>query len=716
MLIAVVKYQEQGMRSELTDEFSKQSRKVCASVARDVWMMLRTQHETVLNKVTADLNVARDALQTRGGISFAEENVTWDAINQYTKTSQQLSLPKMMVGPKWLGQNTSMSDESPIVDHVQNMVGGTCTIFQRMNEAGDMLRVCTNVKKLDGTRAIGTFIPATNPDGAPNPVISTVLKGNTFNGRAYVVNDWYLTAYEPILDEQKEVVGVLYVGVQQEAVKELRQGIMDLVVGKTGYVYILGGSGQQRGDYVISKDGKRDGENIWEAKDAAGHPFIQSIINKALITKDGECEFEYYDWQNKGEAKPRGKIAAATYFAPWDWVIGASTYESDFQDGLITVERTLARLTIWSVIGAFIVCVVLGTLAAILGKRISGGIRQTADTLKDLAQGDGDLTVRFELKDIEHEDEVGRMHRHFNDFVDKIRSVIVDISNNAQTLVSSATQLSQTATQLASGSEETTAQSTSVAAAAEQMSTNMQGMASGTEEMSANVKTVAAAVEEMTASISEVAKNAEHAAQIAGEASNLAQTSNQNIGQLGEAADAIGKVIETIQDIAEQTNLLALNATIEAARAGDAGKGFAVVANEVKDLAKQTAEATEDIRHRIEGIQSSTGLAVTSIGNISEVIAKVNEVSRTIASAVEEQSITTREIAQNVAQTATAAETVSTGVQQSASAAQEITHNIARVDDAARQGAEGAGKTQTASEQLSGLGQQLQHLVDQFKV
>ena len=155
----------------------------------------------------------------------------------------------------------------------------------------------------------------------------------------------------------------------------------------------------------------------------------------------------------------------------------------------------------------------------------------------------------------------------------------------------------------------------------------MQGMASGTEEMSANVKTVAAAVEEMTASISEVAKNAEHAAQIAGEASNLAQTSNQNIGQLGEAADAIGKVIETIQDIAEQTNLLALNATIEAARAGDAGKGFAVVANEVKDLAKQTAEATEDIRHRIEGIQSSTGLAVTSIGNISEVIAKVNEVS-----------------------------------------------------------------------------------------
>jgi methyl-accepting chemotaxis protein len=203
---------------------------------------------------------------------------------------------------------------------------------------------------------------------------------------------------------------------------------------------------------------------------------------------------------------------------------------------------------------------------------------------------------------------------------------------------------------------------------------------------------------------------------VAGNAATMAQSSNETIGQLGNAADEIGKVIQVIQDIAEQTNLLALNATIEAARAGDAGKGFAVVATEVKALAKQTAEATEDIRGKIEGIQSSTSLAVKSIGSISEVIQQVNEISRTIASAVEEQSVTTREIAQNVAQTSSAAETVSVGVTQSAMASKEITQNIAGVDQAAKQTAQGAAQTQTAGVELSKLAEELQSLVGQFQV
>ena len=220
----------------------------------------------------------------------------------------------------------------------------------------------------------------------------------------------------------------------------------------------------------------------------------------------------------------------------------------------------------------------------------------------------------------------------------------------------------------------------------------------------------------MTASITEIAKNAEHASTVAGNAAQLVEVSNTNIGQLGQAANEIGNVIETIHDIAEQTNLLALNATIEAARAGDAGKGFAVVATEVKELAKQTADATEDIRRRIEGIQSSTGEAVDSIGQISKVIQQVNDVSSTIASAVEEQSITTKEIAQNVTQTSDASQTVSIGVAESASATQEITRNIAQVDRAARETALGASRTQTAGTELSKLSEELQTLVGKFRV
>ena len=366
------------------------------------------------------------------------------------------------------------------------------------------------------------------------------------------------------------------------------------------------------------------------------------------------------------------------------------------------------------VIGFSVVGIVLGiVLAFFITRMIVKPIKRTVDIIKDIAQGEGDLTRRL---DDSAKDEVGELAGWFNIFLEKLQGIMKQIAINAKTLAGSSTELSATASQLASGAEETTNQSSTVASAAEEMAANMNNMAAASEQMTTNVKTVAAATEQMTASISEIAKNAEQASTVAGNAATMAQSSNETIGQLGNAADEIGKVIQVIQDIAEQTNLLALNATIEAARAGDAGKGFAVVATEVKELAKQTAEATEDIRGKIEGIQSSTGLAVKSIGSISEVIHQVNEISRTIASAVEEQSVTTKEIAQNVAQTSHAAETVSVGVTQSAMASKEITQNIAGVDQAAKQTAQGAAQTQTAGVELSKLAEELQTLVGQFRV
>ena len=354
-------------------------------------------------------------------------------------------------------------------------------------------------------------------------------------------------------------------------------------------------------------------------------------------------------------------------------------------------------------------------LALAFGLILSYSITRPIGLTVGLARriADGDLTQEIPLN---QRDEIGQLAHTMNTMVRRLREIMSKVGNEGKTLAAASTELSATATQLAGGAEETTAQSATVAAAAEEMSANMSTMAAASEQMSANIKTVAAAVEEMTASIGEVARNAEQAAGVAQDAAHLAQNSNDKIGQLSAAADAIGKVIEVIQDIAEQTSLLALNATIEAARAGDAGKGFAVVATEVKELARQTAEATEDIRKRIEAIQGSTGEAVSSIGQITEAISKVNDVSRTIASAVEEQSITTREIAQNVAQTAGASDTVSQGVSQSATASREISRNMVGVDISAKQAALGAAQTQQAGQELSKLAEGLQELVGQFRV
>ncbi len=376
----------------------------------------------------------------------------------------------------------------------------------------------------------------------------------------------------------------------------------------------------------------------------------------------------------------------------------------------LQAANTRAVIIVVSVAG---VALTLGIVISILlARSIIKPIINTSQALQDIAEGEGDLTRRL---DDSHQDELGTMAKWFNLFVSRIESVIREMAGNATTLTTESTELLATATDLTNGAGETSKQSASVAAGAEEMSANMNNMASSAGQVSDNIKTVAAAVEEMLASVTDVAQNAQNAAGVADNASKLANQSNERISELGAAADEIGKVIEVIQDIAEQTNLLALNATIEAARAGEAGKGFAVVATEVKELAKQTGDATEDIRKRVQGIQSSPSDAVTSIGEISGVITQVNEVSRVIATSVDEQSSTMKEIAQNVAQTASAAEVISTGVAESASASSEITQTIAGVDQTARLSAAGAEQTQKAGEGLSNLAEQLQSLVNQFK-
>jgi len=269
----------------------------------------------------------------------------------------------------------------------------------------------------------------------------------------------------------------------------------------------------------------------------------------------------------------------------------------------------------------------------------------------------------------------------------EVKDAVRGITQNAQALATSSEELTSLSQQMGATAEETSTQANVVAAAAEQVSRNVQTVATGTEEMSASIR--------------EIAKNANDAAKVATSAVKVANTTNQTVAKLGESSAEIGKVIKVITSIAQQTNLLALNATIEAARAGEAGKGFAVVANEVKELAKETAKATEDISQKIEAIQGDTQGAVQAIAQIGEIINQINDISNTIASAVEEQTATTNEITRSVTE--------------AAKGSVEIAQNITGVAQAARSTTEGASDTQRASAALAKMATELQMLVSRFK-
>ena len=286
----------------------------------------------------------------------------------------------------------------------------------------------------------------------------------------------------------------------------------------------------------------------------------------------------------------------------------------------------------------------------------------------------------------------------------------------ASTLSAASTELSSIASQTAGGVRNVSERASTVAAAAEESSTNTTSVAAGMEQASASLASVASATEEMSATIGEIASNAEKARAVSEQAGVQAQNISSLMQQLGQAAQKIGQVTETITDISSQTNLLALNATIEAARAGAAGKGFAVVANEIKELARQTATATEDIKGRINGVQTSTSSAISDIEKITEVIREVGAIVASIAAAIEEQAVVTKDVAGNIAQASSGVQNVNELVAQTAAVSRSIASDVSEVTSEVGEIRNGGEQVQASAAELSRIAEQLNTIVYQFKI
>ncbi len=398
-------------------------------ITQGVYNLVETENEAVQEQLSSSLNIAHCILEDYGKINISEdEKITWTAIDQFSRESTVIELPKMFVGNQWLGQNDDLNLETIVVDKITQLTGASATIFQRMNDKGDMLRVATNVKNRKQKRAIGTYISATHSDNTPNPVIADILQDKIYKGRAFVVNMWYLTMYQAIKNDEGKIIGMLYVGIPQKNVENrIRQAILQTQVGTTGYIYILGGTGEHQGHYIISQYGKRDGENIWESKDHDGNYVIQEIVKKALPLSQREMTTIRYIWQNPNDLHPRWKVARLAYYKPWDWVIGVSTYEDEFlnyrtvlSNGRINMIRSMSMAACISI---FVILI----FATVMTRTIVHPIKEIKDAAETVMHGNFNIKIN-----VNSQDEVGILSQSFNLMTDKINQTLEELKKSEQ--------------------------------------------------------------------------------------------------------------------------------------------------------------------------------------------------------------------------------------------------------------------------------------------
>lgn len=557
-------------------------------------------------KVNISLNFAQEYLKNQGNITIDESQlINVSAANQETKATV-----KTQIKP-WYINNIAVHTNNNIVDEIQNSVGGTATIFQKIPQG--YLRVSTNVIKENGDRATGTYIPMNSP------VAQAINNGETYKGRAFVVNDWYLTAYYPI-KINGEVEGILYVGVNEKNLSGIKKLFDSKKYFASGYPFIV----DKEGTFIIHPT--KQGENFANAE------FFQQLVNSS--SKQGKT---FYKWEG------RQKYQYFKYIDRIESYVSVSIYEHELM-GIISEVRIALIIAILLGVGLFIF------INTLISRNISGSLNKAVYLAEEISNGNLNVSINNNQKD-----EIGQLSAALNKMANKLKEIVshvVEGTNN-------------------------------IASASEQTSSTSQQLSQGANEQASSVEEVSSTMEEITSNIQQNTDNSKETDRIATTALNDIKLVAEKSKIAVEANGVIGEKIQIINDIAFQTNILALNAAVEAARAGEHGRGFAVVAAEVRKLAERSKVAAEEIvgivNHSIEANEEAGNLLSSTVPNIERTASLIQEItaaSTEQSNGAEQVNSAIQQVNTVTQQNAAAAEELASSAEEMSSQAEQLTELI----------------------------------------